>query len=1132
MSSPSTPRSGGTYASPPSAPQDRPLPFVQYDTLQRPISTSRYRPRRGSTASSISSIGGMLDTSLPDQGPVTSEAGHNAISILLQAPIVRTGLVPHTSAPASSAHKPPSTKDIPPVALTNIPQVNPAEFKPYLSQIGTLYDAFQRAKGNEDDGGTQLFRRDREAEKTEVLAELLEKSLRKQESTGSARSGSISGLANSMAESPRSRMRLSGALGKRGPHAVTPLSTIPSVYFEQDFRLENPRTFDVVSERSDVVRPRRSTTSEKKGSDDPPAFFGTSGRKALATNAILQEKLSWYMDTIEVHLISSISSASTSFFAALGSLRELHSEAADSVKRIRALRGDLGRLDKEMAVGGLKIVSMKQRRENLRKLRGSVEQLRQVMDGVGRCEGFLENGEIEKAIDTLDGLERLTAGESNASLGTDKIATLDQRGELVDLRKVKALGGVINDLDLLRLQIGRAFEGRFLDALLGDLRRHAESVPHHDTLKRWGVASQRARGDHARQPSTLPIYLSLGRSLRSDILSSLNGLAHSHYTLQASTAYREAVLREIKTLVRRRLPSSNDDDNESVMSASTHGGRQLSQQEKSSILARNLRNLTPDAAEELIVSIYSGVGETLRRLSVQVKVLLDITSGIRSPPISAGARVPLKSPPIATLNGYLDGPTAPSPSSESIQEEMHQVLDLSSLLGQAVDIAQTQITKILKVRSEQTSQLPLMRFLRYFTINRLFADECEAVSGRGGTALKNLVNSQIKDFALYMADQEKQRLMQSMETDVWNAKDFSAEDDRLLSHVLQGSTMDADAWGKGSRVWEELEEGSPEGINGGETASINATGVRGGTQTAVVDEQKFILPESAMAVLRGVEKLESFIALIPSMNQEVSSGLLDYLKLFNSRSCQLILGAGATRSAGLKNITTKHLALASQALSFIIALIPYIREFVRRHYSPSAPAVSGLMAEFDRVKRLYQEHQSGIHDKLVEIMSGRATTHVNAMKKVQWEQQSSDVNLYMETLTKETSTLHRVLSKHLPDTTVSTIMDPVFASYRDQWGNAFREVQPSTEAGKKRMLRDAEHFRARLSKLDGAGDIGDMIVGIVEQKLIERIEDVEPDAMGGRPIEEIVNTNGNENPREEKVSLANDTAPAVGDIGK
>src|ERR1700722_12747962 len=82
-----------------------------------------------------------------------------AISTLLQPPIVRTGLIPHTSAPASSAHKPPTARDIPPVTLTNITTVDPAEFKPYLTQVGALYDALQRAKENEEDGGTQLFRK-------------------------------------------------------------------------------------------------------------------------------------------------------------------------------------------------------------------------------------------------------------------------------------------------------------------------------------------------------------------------------------------------------------------------------------------------------------------------------------------------------------------------------------------------------------------------------------------------------------------------------------------------------------------------------------------------------------------------------------------------------------------------------------------------------------------------------------------------------------------------------------------------------------------------------------------------------------------------------------------------------------
>jgi|SRR5579862_9659929 len=84
MSSPSTPRSGDTHASSLSALQDYPPSFAQHDTLQRPIPTSRYPPRRGSTASSICSIGGMLDTSLTDRGLDTSEAGHNGEFIALR----------------------------------------------------------------------------------------------------------------------------------------------------------------------------------------------------------------------------------------------------------------------------------------------------------------------------------------------------------------------------------------------------------------------------------------------------------------------------------------------------------------------------------------------------------------------------------------------------------------------------------------------------------------------------------------------------------------------------------------------------------------------------------------------------------------------------------------------------------------------------------------------------------------------------------------------------------------------------------------------------------------------------------------------------------------------------------------
>jgi vacuolar protein sorting-associated protein 54 len=919
--------------------------------------------------------------------------------------------------------------------LTNIPHVEASEFRSYLTQIGSLYDALQRAKESEDENGTQFFRR---GSKQDDFADLIDQSLNKFGNRPHlSRNASLASLRSlSPIEPPQPRRRSSGG-GKRIAHAPTPLSTVPSVYFEPDFHLENPRTFDVVSERSEVVKPAPGTPDAKvtNGAAQAP-------RKALATNAILQEKLSWYMDTIEIHLINSISTASSSFFAALGSLRELHTEAAASVERIKGLREELEALDKDTAMGGLEIVHKRRRRENLKQLGDAVQQLRRIVDGVQQCETLVDNGNIEKALDAIDGLERLIAGEEVAI--TD---VADGTLTIRDLRGVNALQGVSGDLDTLRYRIGKAYESRFLSALLGDLRGHIGSVSTAEILQRWNNASQRSRGTHSRETSSLPTYLNITDDFRSEMLSNLKGLYRSKHTSPATTAYRDSVLREVKSIIRRPLPSSNDDDNDSMMSASTVGGRQLSQQEKSSILARNLRNLEPEEAEELLVKIYIGVGETLRRLGTQVKVLLDVTSSLEDPAGASGLRSPPRSPNIMALDGRMSGASSYN-AARQVQEDMHHTLDMSNLMGQAVDMAQNQIVKVLRVRSEQSIHQPLPRFLRYFTLNLLFANECEAVSGRSGTALKTVVNGHIKDFIQQLGDSERQKLAQGMEADQWNARDFAEQDESALSRILDSSTQDAEDWAITSKIWlpySDLPSTSSAPTNG--TPAPPTNGTKQQTRTAKIDDESFILPASATLCLHGLDTFLHLITNIPSLTAEISTSLLEYLKLFNSRCTQLILGAGATRSAGLKNITTKHLALASQALSFVTALIPHVREFVRRH-----GGTGSLMGEFDKVKRLFQEHQNSIYDKLVDIMSGRATTHVKAMRQIKWDEEGSGVNGYMETLVKETSTLHRVLSKHLSEGTVLGIMEPVFKNYREQWGRAFEEVDVKTEKGRDRYI--------------------------------------------------------------------------------
>ncbi|KAI1354871.1 Vps54-like protein-domain-containing protein [Xylaria sp. FL0043] len=1036
--------------------------------------------RRGSTASSVHSvhsIGGQLDSSSGTWSHAVLETGQNAISTLLQPPIVRTGLQPHAAAPASSTHKPPTARDIPPVTLTNVPHVDASEFTPYLSQVGALYDQLRRMQDTDDDVNDPVFRRGR----TDELPGLKDDShLRPGSRASSTRS--ISPIDSHSARAPIRRRSSSGYNHRKHAQGPPPLSTIPNVYFDEDFHLENPRIFDVVSEKSEIVQSASgSATDRKSANGNAPA-----PRKALATNAILQEKLSWYMDTVEMHLISSISTASTTFFTALGSLKELHSEAADSVERIKTLRKELEALDREVVTNGLDIVQKQRRRENLQQLNDAVRQLREIVDSVATCESLVETGDLENALDNIDSLENLIAGRSTAR-PTDGGSP---RSELRDLRDAVALQGVGDGISTLRFRVGKAFESRLVEILLGDLRRHIDDISIQEVLLRWSSAAMRSRGGHSRDPSAFPAYLAKTENLRSQLMPVLVGLHRSKHIAIAIASYREVFMREIRNLVKRPLPTSHDDDNESMMSASTMSSKRLTQQEKSSILARNLRALDEQDAEELFTKMYVSVTETLRRLTTQVKVLFDVASSIGESATGASARSPsqLKSPPLNSAN-------------RDIQEDIHMTMDMANLLGQAVDTSQEKIVKVLRVRSEQSTRLPLVRFLRYFTLNLYFANECESISGRSGTPLKTVVNAHIKDFIQCHGDAEKQKLAQAMESDQWSVKDFTERDSVLLGRVLECSTKDSTAWTDGSQIWipfsecEDIEDATP---NGRPRAESNGA-TKEKTRSAIIDSEPFLLPNSAILCLEGMTHFLHLIAGIPSMASDVSTSLIAYLQLFNSRCTQLILGAGATKSAGLKNITTRHLTLASQALAFIATLVPHVREFVRRH-AGSGPHVNNanvasLMGEFDKVKRLFQEHQNNVYDKLVEIMSGRAAMHAKAMKGIVWEQETElKVNAYMETLAKDTVTLHRVLTKHLPEGTTRLIISPVFNSYKNHIGKTLEALEAKNEVAINRMESDINHLVARLGQIDGFGDTGEHLLNIVKSK--------KPDQVAAKPSEE------------------------------
>ncbi|KAI3331812.1 putative GARP complex component [Xylariaceae sp. AK1471] len=978
------------------------------------------KSRQGSTASLIHLKSGYLDTATSGRSATVFEPCQNAISTLLQPPIVRSGLEPHSFAPPSSLYNTPITRDIPPVALTNIQHIEVAEFKPYISQVSALYEQLQRIKDSENE-----VRAKPESNSDNLLKDNTD--------FGNVDAGSIC------------KGSITSITSMDIPNYASPsLSVIPSIYFDEDFHLENPRTFHVVSERSDIVPPDPTT---QKASDEN----FTQPRKVLATNAILQEKLSWYMDIAEVHLIDSISAASVAFLSALNSLRELHSEAVELVEHISSLRKDLGLLNDGMITDGLQLLQKQRRHQNMQQMHDAVQQLKRVVDAVGYSESLVDKGDVEKALTEIDAIELLMSGERDEISGPTALPKIQLR----DLRGATLLQSVAGDLTILRCRIGKVFEAQVHSLLIDDLRRHVQSISTEEVLSRWEASSLRAKGGSARELSMFPAYMGMTDELRTALAPNISGLYRSRSITTTILAYRELVLKEIRNIVRRPLPSSTEDA-ESVMLASiVGGGHSHTSQEKSSILARNIRALDAEDTEILFSSIFIGVTETLRRVKTQSSILLDLPCTFENTDTEDLAKASV----IIEL------------------QEIHNSFDVSNLLGHAVDVGFEKIIKILRVRSEQTINLPLASFLRYLTLNLLFANECEAISGRAGTSLKTVVNDHILSYITAYGDRENKILADRMSSDDWQDKDFTARDNEILELVLQCSTSNPPEWTEMSKIWSLSREGAMSNMT-------EDSEVKDKARPATIDEETFSLPSSAILCLEGISNFLRLIGGIPSMTPNITVSLISYLQTFDSRCRQLILGAGSILSAGLRNISTTNLVMALQAVTFITTIVPYIREFVRRH-APAGRPNANLVGEFDKVRRALQEHQESIYEKLADIMASRARIHSKKAREIEWDSEKAEnVRSYIVDLTRDTTKLYKALSKRRPAWVVAQVMAAMFSGYKEQLGHVFKEATPKTEAGRDCMLRDIRYLSDKFGKVEGFGDLGESLLKIIEDKEI------------------------------------------------
>lgn len=220
---------------------------------------------------------------------------------------------------------------------------------------------------------------------------------------------------------------------------------------------------------------------------------------------------------------------------------------------------------------------------------------------------------------------------------------------------------------------------------------------------------------------------------------------------------------------------------------------------------------------------------------------------------------------------------------------------------------------------------------------------------------------------------------------------------------------------------------------------------------AIVGEQKYKVVWSCLFLMDIIFSDLDSASFFDSLSLTVAKKLTELLRLFNTRTKQMVLGAGALRSgAQLQSINTRHLALVIQCLDFTATLIPHIQSRVMKNCpacSTASETTAFIMEEFQRVQREYDKHHEMIFEKFVTVIKA-VVQHslakqisnldfdkraVQFSSEVGCEKSGTAVQIcpFFEGLLNNASMMHQVLSSMLPESQLQEIFFRIF-TYIDQ----------------------------------------------------------------------------------------------------
>ena len=389
---------------------------------------------------------------------------------------------------------------------------------------------------------------------------------------------------------------------------------------------------------------------------------------------------------------------------------------------------------------------------------------------------------------------------------------------------------------------------------------------------------------------------------------------------------------------------------------------------------------------------------------------LDVTAGLTSSSSSSSSS-PSDSRLLATLAAKKG-------------EYQSNLVAFNELLSSASEYLHLRMAKLLHTRASLHSLLSLSDFRELLDVVLSFLTQSEGMCGRQFYGLRGALLGQAKGFVSNFHSKCIKEMADGLEKEKWSRVDVDVDYQELLDNGFVGkkdkaapAAAAADARNGRRKEKEADDDGARADVNGkrggeeekNEERSANGVATSSPAKPTAARERKVLfvpIPRTSVSVsspspmastsgaftfplssasspssssnflkfpvVRSVLLLlvlvSHYVELssqLPALTLDTLHRLLELLTQFNSRTCRLVLGAGAMHLAGLRSITATHLALSSQAISLLSTQIPRLRALFEQRLAVKHRL---FLQGFDRVRQDCDEHVQQIREKLTNIM--------------------------------------------------------------------------------------------------------------------------------------------------------------------